>query len=327
MKETLHYTPFQSALKDHWIESLNGGGNHEFLSFVQLYTPFKYAQRAFMQDIFHEGFLISVADHLDANYQTFFYAFPKNAKTPIEYFSDLYMGFLAKRENIVNINHHRQFTVLQKRTLTSSFVRVRLHYNDLAINIKPAFITSLDIGDALPRAYTYRRINSDDKYIEIDFFTHGETPTLHWLNQLTSGKKVISQRERNESIEHLTQGKALLCGDETAFPAIAAILEHWKNPVPPIVLLEMRNTADVSYFDDCVMPAGTEIHTFAIDTVDNYGSEIKTFLEERRIPIEKVWGAFNTFGMKRLREFLEKTYYLTVENMVLRVYWNANKKR
>lgn len=327
MKDSQHYTAFQSELKDHWIESLNGGGNHEFLSFVQFQTPFKHAQRAFIQDIFHEGFLISVANQLDDNYQTFFYAFSQNTKTPIECFSDLYMRFLTKRENLVNINHPRQFAVLLKKTLTSSFVRVRLHYNDLATNIKPAFITSLDIGDTLPRAYTYRRINSDEKYIEIDFFTHGETPTFRWLNQLTSGKEVISQRERNESTEHLTQGKALLCGDETSFPAIAAILEHWKNPVPPIVLLEMRNIEDASYFDDCVMPSGTEVHTFVIDGIDEYGSEIKKFLEERRIPIEKVWGAFNTFGMRRLREFLEKNYYLTVENMVLRVYWNANKKR
>ena len=61
-------------------------------------------------------------------------------------------------------------------------------------------------------------------------------------------------------------------------------------------------------------------------TLHHYGQEVKKFIEKEQLMIDKVWGAFNTFGMKLLRQFFEKNYQLTVDDMVLRVYWNPNKK-
>ncbi|AVL70309.1 hypothetical protein HMPREF3144_02435 [Oligella sp. HMSC05A10] len=326
MQKNHGYTAFQSEQKDHWIESLNGGGNHEFLSFVKVNTPFRHAQIAFIEDIFYEGFLINVANNLEDTPHLFFYAFPDKNKHPMDSFSELYIRFLAESENVVNINQHRLFIVLKKSFISPSFVRLQLQYDTLATNIKPAFITTLAIGETLLRAYTYRRINKEVKYIEIDFFIHGNTPTFQWLTQLKPGQHVITQRERNESINHLMTGKAVLCGDETAFPAIAAILENWRNPEPPIVLLEMLNIADSCYFDDCLIPEGTKMHFFSVMTLHHYGQEVKKFIEKEQLMIDKVWGAFNTFGMKLLRQFFEKNYQLTVDDMVLRVYWNPNKK-
>ena len=54
--------------------------------------------------------------------------------------------------------------------------------------------------------------------------------------------------------------KNVLIGDETAYPALAGILELWSNPEPPIILILMNDPEEKDYFKDLAMPKDTEQH-------------------------------------------------------------------
>ncbi|WP_071058092.1 siderophore-interacting protein [Pelistega sp. MC2] len=320
------YTSFESDLKNYWIDSLNHDNNYEFLLFIRLVTPFKQTQKVTIKDIFHEGFLVNISHKTDQRSTPYFYNFPKYQTSPLNYFINLYNEFLAKQGN-TSISYTRRFIVKEKYTLSPSFTRIKLQSLDgLHFNIQPAFFAAISINDNIFRAYTYRQINYFNQSISIDFFNHGVTPTSEWLKHQEKGSIITTIREKNESITHLDTGIVLLCGDETAFPAIAEILNNWMNIRPPLVLLEMRNEADLNYFNDCETPPGTKIHTFTITNEEEYGTQIKHFLERKPLIIEKVWGAFNRSGMKLLRQFFEQKYHLTSSNMIIRAYWNNQRK-
>lgn len=319
------YTRFNSELKCQWVDGLNNGGNHELLLFVRETSPFKNIHAIVLQDIYHEGFLLSIQETIDSQPIDYFYSFGQRIEDPMLFFIKKYSEFFQK--NTPDLKNNRKLTVLEKQKITPSFIRLRLAYKEtLPKNIKPAFITVLSIGEDLSRAYTYRKVNAIEQYIEVDFFMHGVTPTMKWLEQLEQGEKVVSLREKNESVTHLERGKVLLCGDETAFPAIASLLDNWQNPEPPLVLLEMLNLEDSIYFEDCHLPEGTEIQTFAIQSQDEYGTKIKNYLEQADYSIHKIWGAFHADGMKLVRKFFEQKYNITSADMVVRVYWNRLKK-
>lgn len=318
-------TEFKSELKEQWIEGLNNGGNHELLLFVKEISPFKKIKKVELIDIFHEGFLVLLVDDSTSELIEYFYEYTEQADEPMQTFMRLYSKTI--HQNTPDLKNNRLFRLSNKLMVAPSFMRLRLAYNDtLPQNILPAFIAVFSIGDNLSRAYTYRRVNTEQQWVDVDFFLHGKTPTFEWLEQLEIGAEVVSLREKNESVNHLHEGKVLLCGDETAFPAIAALLDSWQNPQPPFVLLEMLNPADYSYFDDCQLPEGTEIHALQVDSPENYGKQVKAFLEERQDVIDNVWGAFHVEGMKLLKRFFESKYSITSANMVVRAYWNAHKK-
>lgn len=318
------YTTFDSELKRQWVDGLNNGGNHELLLFVRAISPFKTIYAITLLDIYHEGFLLSIQEDVNGLPIDYFHSFGKHVEEPMAFFIKIYSDFFQR--NTPDLKNNRKLIVLDRQKITSSFIRLRLAYKDaLPNNIKPAFITVLSIGEDLSRAYTYRKVNTEQQYIEVDFFTHGVTPTKKWLECLEPGQDVISLREKNESVDHLQQGKVLLCGDETAFPAIASLLDNWQNPEPPLVLLEMLNLEDSVYFKDCRLPKGTQICTFSIQSPDEYGTKIKNYLEQTDYSIQKIWGAFHTDGMKLLRKFFEQKYQITSADMVVRAYWNRLK--
>lgn len=170
------------------------------------------------------------------------------------------------------------------------------------------------------RAYTYRRILTESNCIHVDIYLHGDTPANVWAKDLNEGDVVVSVGERDEDFSHLHEGKALLCADETALPAVAGLLSFWQNPEPPLVLLEVGDDAEFSYFDDIDnLPEHTEIRW--LRRTDTHGEAILSELERIALNIDTAWGALENNAARSIRNHVRKTFNIPTKRAKITPYW------
>ncbi|WP_436761539.1 siderophore-interacting protein [Streptosporangium sp. V21-05] len=177
--------------------------------------------------------------------------------------------------------------VLRTARLSPSFVRVTFGGEDLAgfadkgfdqrikviLPLPDGSITPLGDGDdwyqrwrALPeelrnpiRTYTARAVRAGLRELDIDFVLHGESgPASRWATRVAPGDRAVvvgpnaaypgpvggQEWAPPAGVEHL-----LLAGDETAVPAIAAIVESLPGSVRATALLEVPEAADALPLD------------------------------------------------------------------------------
>lgn len=53
---------------------------------------------------------------------------------------------------------------------------------------------------------------------------------------------------------HLINGQALLIADETAYSALAGIIENWNNPLPPVIIFISTKQDEQHYFAEKTLP-------------------------------------------------------------------------
>ncbi|QPZ37265.1 siderophore-interacting protein [Paramicrobacterium chengjingii] len=115
------------------------------------------------------------------------------------------------------------------------------------------------------RTYTIRGIRVADRELDVDFVAHGDGgPASRWVAQAAVGDRIIVVGPDSRSSARgvgLTwkPGAAkhlLIAGDETAVPAISAILESLPDTAVGRVFLEVPSTADVL---ELAAPAGVVI--------------------------------------------------------------------
>lgn len=94
------------------------------------------------------------------------------------------------------------------------------------------FVTDDKTGESVGRAYTVRNYCSDTHELDLDFYLHGDTgPVGAWAMRASAGDvfEVSDLRSRSGTDVNSTSGVYVLFGDETALPAISAILEALPN--------------------------------------------------------------------------------------------------
>lgn len=115
------------------------------------------------------------------------------------------------------------------------------------------------------RTYTVREIDHAERVLDVDFVDHGDAGVAgHWLATAAPGDEVFVAGPDGRSIHHeggidFRPGGAtriLLAGDETAVPAIAAILERLPDGVTAQAFCEVPSGEDVL---DLTTGPGTEI--------------------------------------------------------------------
>ncbi|MER6828130.1 siderophore-interacting protein [Streptosporangium sp. NPDC000563] len=180
-----------------------------------------------------------------------------------------------------------QVAVLRTERLSPSFVRVTFGGEDLAgfadngfdqrikviLPLPDGSITPLGEGAdwyqrwrALPdelrnpiRTYTVRAVRPEQRELDVDFVLHGETgPASRWAAHASPGDRVVVVGP-NAAHPGPTGGQEwappagashlLLAGDETAVPAIAAIVESLSGSVRATALLEIPKAADALRLD------------------------------------------------------------------------------
>ncbi|MGA1812328.1 siderophore-interacting protein [Frondihabitans sp. 4ASC-45] len=144
------------------------------------------------------------------------------------------------------------------------------------------------------RTYTARAIRPAEREVDVDFVSHGDTgPASAWANHANVGDDMMligpdgTSGWSGSGIEWKPAGAAttLLAGDETAVPAIAAILNQLPGEAQGCVFLEVPTTADAL---DLVKPDGVHVEwldreadpaahgTKLIDAVRNWTSRYLT---------------------------------------------------
>ncbi|MEU4541073.1 siderophore-interacting protein [Streptosporangium sp. NPDC023825] len=181
---------------------------------------------------------------------------------------------------------HRAEVVRAVR-LGPNFVRVTFGGEDLAgfadkgfdqrikviLPLPDGSITPLGDGDdwyqrwrALPdelrnpiRTYTARAVRPELRELDIDFVLHGEVgPASRWATRVAPGDRVVVVGPNaahpgpvggQEWAPPAGASHLLLAGDETAVPAIAAIVESLSGSVRATALLEVPEAADALPLD------------------------------------------------------------------------------
>lgn len=110
------------------------------------------------------------------------------------------------------------------------------------------------------RSYTIRRHRPEYNEIDIDFVLHGASagPAARWAAEAQPGD-VIGML--GPQVSHLTPERArdwtLLAGDETALPAIAALLEGLRPGERAVAYIEIADSAEEQYIDT---PGAVDLH-------------------------------------------------------------------
>ncbi len=180
------------------------------------------------------------------------------------------------------------------------------------------------------RLYTLRQSWKSDNSTHIDqayidIFTHGNTAGSLWASSLGAGDIIQSRSETADRHPHLLKGKALLVADETAYPALAGILEHWRNETAPEIILISTDIAEQDYFDAGILPKESTVHRI-ICPPEAQGKEVLSILEQITT-IDVVWAALESESAKTIRRYLRNERKVPGKSNHTKAYWSLKSKR
>ncbi|WP_271273759.1 siderophore-interacting protein [Aliamphritea hakodatensis] len=192
----------------------------------------------------------------------------------------------------------------------------------LSSNRRQKMLTSINKN---VRLYTLRKAwqtpedTATVHYGQIDIFTHGDSPGSLWSGSLNTGDIVMTRSESADKHPHLATGQALLIADETAFPALAAILEHWHNPVPPYVITLSTLPDEQNYFSDVRLPADAQLHQIICPAHHQAEEVLKIIARLSRF--ETVWAAMEADAAKAVRHHLRNVRNIQGKHNHTKGYW------
>lgn len=179
------------------------------------------------------------------------------------------------------------------------------------------------------RYYTLRRAGRSSAQApfvdqaEVDIYLHqgpdgALTPGSQRASRLKAGDIILSNAEYHEKTGHLHEGAVVLVGDETALPTVAAILENWRNPVPPVVFSITTHEADQAYLPDAMLPAGARLHRISAST----DAAAAVVAELEKLPhIDAAWGALENRDARIIRQHLRNAHGLKGSQNHIKGYW------
>lgn len=172
------------------------------------------------------------------------------------------------------------------------------------------------------RYYTVR--GQKNSLLMVDVYLHGDTPGSNWARGLQAGDLVMSLYDYHEHSTHLHQGQALLLCDETSVPTVAALLEQWRNPKPPVILYLTHHPDEQAYLPDSALPAGSRIRRlhYQNKTAPDLAAELAALPT-----IDCAWGALENEAARSVRYHLREVCGLAAENNRIKGYWRAKENQ
>ncbi len=159
----------------------------------------------------------------------------------------------------------------------------------------------------------------------IDIYTHNDTLGSVWAKSVMVGDIIMSKSESKDNHQHLEEGQALLIADETAYPAMAGILEHWQNPLPPHVILISNKETEQAYAKSIKFPENTVVHP-VICATENQAHEALSIIKQLE-NIDTVWGALEGDAAKTIRYYLRNERNIIGKKNHTRAYWKIKSNR
>lgn len=296
------------------IDHVNEGHIPELLLCVRAFTPIAAPTHAQVTSLFEEGFQLDVTDASGVTSQFVGYpAAEQNIRATV--------GAAREKLGIKPDTRVAHWTVVENRPLSRHFRRLVLDLGeDTRADWQPGYACRFDVpGQEHGRPYTLRRLTNNRT--EVDVYCHDNSLGSQWAEGLQAGDSVTVSGGRPENFPDFSAGAALLLGDETALPTIAALLEGWAEPFPVRVLLEVGDAAEQRYLDDVHLPRGAYVSW--LPRVGASGANILKVLDTLETPPVAVWGALEAGGAKHLRKLLRAEY--PDAEVRLTGYWRVNE--
>jgi NADPH-dependent ferric siderophore reductase len=172
------------------------------------------------------------------------------------------------------------------------------------------------------RNYTVRRHDPEAGEIDVDVVVHEPRgPACTWALETPLGGRVGYAGPRVDFTPRADAQWLLLCGDETALPAIAAILEAERVPERVLALVEVAGPAEQHALD---VPAGAQLHWVHRDGAP---AATTTHLADalRAVPLPdgpgQVWGAAESRVARDVRDVLRGERGLPRKHVKATGYW------
>ena len=139
--------------------------------------------------------------------------------------------------------------VVGSRELTARMRRVSLIGESLAgFEYRPGQDLILGLpaleGGVAKRHYTIRGFDSGELRLDIDVVIHGDAPGARWARSARIGDPALAEGPRGRTVVNPQAEWHLFTGDETALPAIAALLETLPASARAYALVEVGGAED-----------------------------------------------------------------------------------
>ncbi|KHK49213.1 FAD-binding protein [Ralstonia sp. A12] len=188
----------------------------------------------------------------------------------------------------------------------------------------------------LGRAYTIRRYHAERAELEVDFVVHDETPAAQhgpaarWLEHAAPGDEVEFAGPKRGFQANPAAPWTLLVGDETALPAIFAILESLPERTPVHAFIAISDARARLPLEGAFAghPRGHDIHWIEADTA-HAGAMVVGALSAQTLPTgtPQVFLAGEASLLKQVRTLLEGTWAVPRDAIDAKGYWTAGLTR
>ncbi|ATN36629.1 NADPH-dependent ferric siderophore reductase (plasmid) [Rhizobium sp. ACO-34A] len=173
------------------------------------------------------------------------------------------------------------------------------------------------------RVYTIRSFDETESRIEIDFVIHeDDSPAMRWLSETRAGACVHMIGPRPHFLPNYDNGKRIaLFADETAIPAVYAILQSWKPGAEGSIFIE---TADRAAFDDLPDVAGVERHLLLRAESEPAGTTGRLVAAAKALAVPQdwtVWAAGERNEARAIKKYFLEEQELPKENVRVFGYW------
>lgn len=172
------------------------------------------------------------------------------------------------------------------------------------------------------RVYTVRAFDEATNQVEIDFVIHtDDSPAMRWLATAKAGVSVYLVGPRPHFLPHLTpDGEVAMFADDTALPAVYAILTHWPQGARGTLYVE---TDDPEAFAALPKVAGVEAHLLRRmpGTAGRAGHLVTA---ARTFPLRKglsIWAAGEREEIRAIRRHFTEVHGLSRDTVRVFGYW------
>ena len=177
-------------------------------------------------------------------------------------------------------------------------------------------------GLLVSRDYTVRDADPDQPSMDIDFVLHGDGPAANWARQVRPGQKLEfvgpSGRYRPDPVADWH----LFGGDESALPAILAMVESLPADAPAVLYVEVADAAEEQPVSG---PARPQVHWLHRgDAIPGANTLLEDALRAARLPAGqgRIWLAGHTPTVRRIRAHLLAERGVDRRALYVKGYWD-----
>lgn len=176
------------------------------------------------------------------------------------------------------------------------------------------------------RTYTVRSLDRENGILEVEFVLHGDSgPASAWAGNASAGD-YLGVGIKTTGKVHQPSDWYLFAGDETATPAISAILETLPAKTTGLALLEVAHDEDKFYLNN---NSAIEIRWLIRDGVPPEKSELildvlkKTTLPDPELMSRHIWIAGEESMVRAIRKYAGEQLGLNREELHATIYWKS----